>query len=322
MAADPVKPRRPSAFWPRALALSLLAAVAGLVWLESRSTLSTAIRERTPWLVWAAVKSGGSLDLHLLIYQPDRRSLDIVYFPPGPPAKGAKPLSSIEDPRERQRAASAWLLRQVPPLRNYKMGYLYLETAAMPRFEPPASLKVWIREHWSGLSAWGNLLALTRGNGRSRGAVVTFESDLPPFDLLVLALEASRLDPSRVRPAWLPEGPLRGHLITRLLAPPVPRPKQAPPIRTEVLNASGIKGVASNATKVLRSKGVDVVYYGNARPRTQSVVYDRLGRIENALAVAGSLGCPSAEAITRVEPRSLVEVTVLLAEDCVRRDVP
>jgi hypothetical protein len=140
------------------------------------------------------------------------------------------------------------------------------------------------------------------------------------FDLFLLALETSRLDPKNIRPAWLPEGELRAHLLTRLLAPPEGRPDPTRHIRVEVLNASGRKGFASTATKILRLGGVDVVYYGNADLRSQSVVYDRLGRVENALVVAERLGCPAAEAMTRVEPSSLVDVSVLLAADCADED--
>lgn len=310
----------PSPVWPRILSLALLAVIAGLVHLESRSTLSAAIRDRTPWLVWTAIRNAENIDLFLLIYQPARRSLDIVYIPPGPPAAGAKALSSIDDPHERAQYAQAWLLRQAPSLKGRdKPGYLYLDVRRMPDFEPPAAVKVWIREEWRGMTFWKNIVSLAR-SGDARGALRNFDSLLTPFDLFLLALETSRLDPGKIRPAWLPEGELRPHLLTRLLAPPGNRPSPTRQIRVEVLNASGIKGFASNATKVLRLKGVDVVYYGNAKPRSQSVVYDRLGRVENALIVAERLGCPAAEAMTRVEPRSLVDVTVLLAEDCAGQD--
>ena len=52
----------------------------------------------------------------------------------------------------------------------------------------------------------------------------------------------------------------------------------------------------------------------DAQDRT--LVIDRIGRFENAETVRRMLGCPAARALTRIDAKCLVDVTVILAEDC------
>ncbi|HEX6937834.1 MAG TPA: LytR C-terminal domain-containing protein [Longimicrobiales bacterium] len=86
-------------------------------------------------------------------------------------------------------------------------------------------------------------------------------------------------------------------------------------VRVEVLNAAGRSGLAREATRRLRDRGFDVVYFGNAEAfgRDSSIVLDRVGKPDVAEGVAAALG------IRRVasEPDSslLLEVTVLLGLD-------
>ncbi len=86
-------------------------------------------------------------------------------------------------------------------------------------------------------------------------------------------------------------------------------------VKVEVLNGSGVPGVAWDATRVLRGKGFDVVSFGNAGTYSpdSSVVKDRVGHAETANLVAEALG------LTRVlsEPDStlFVDVTVHLGPD-------
>ncbi|MEK7836735.1 MAG: LytR C-terminal domain-containing protein, partial [candidate division NC10 bacterium] len=99
-----------------------------------------------------------------------------------------------------------------------------------------------------------------------------------------------------------------------------PHPEIIPGARdlaVEVLNATQKIGIATQAKKVLRWKGADVVATGNAEaPQERTLIYDRLGRIENAEAVRRMLDCPSAETLTAVDSGRAVDVTVVLAEDC------
>lgn len=97
--------------------------------------------------------------------------------------------------------------------------------------------------------------------------------------------------------------------------PPVPHEIGEPRIRVEVLNAAGRAGLARDATRQLRDRGFDVVYYGNADPfgRDSSVVLARLGDLDAARAVAEALGIPSV--VDDPDATRLLDVTVLLGLD-------
>lgn len=96
---------------------------------------------------------------------------------------------------------------------------------------------------------------------------------------------------------------------------PTPIPEAMERIQVEVLNASGVSGIARDATGFLRDRGFDVVYYGNAGTYEQdpSVVIDRVGKPDAANLVAGALGISG----VRFEPDStlLVDITVLLGPE-------
>jgi hypothetical protein len=86
-------------------------------------------------------------------------------------------------------------------------------------------------------------------------------------------------------------------------------------IRVEVLNGSGVGGLAREATHRLRGEGFDVVFFGNA-PRFdfgRSVVLDRTGDLAAAGIVATALGIDSIA--SDVDPRLLLDVTVVLGRD-------
>lgn len=86
-------------------------------------------------------------------------------------------------------------------------------------------------------------------------------------------------------------------------------------VRVEVLNGAGIPGLARAATRELRDRDFDVVYFGNAGGalRESSVVLDRVGRPELAERVARALGIATMES----EPDSslYLEATVILGKD-------
>ncbi len=99
--------------------------------------------------------------------------------------------------------------------------------------------------------------------------------------------------------------------------PDLPAAK-APPgerVRVEVLNAAGIPGLARVATRTLRERGFDVVYFGNARgfsPET-TLVIDRVGREETAREVADALDVDRVR--SRPDSTLLLEVTVVVGRD-------
>ena len=86
-------------------------------------------------------------------------------------------------------------------------------------------------------------------------------------------------------------------------------------VKVEVLNASGLSGVALDATRLLRDLGFDVVYYGNAGTYSDdpSVVLDRVGDLAKAQAVGGALGIPLAR--TELDSTLLLDLTVRLGPD-------
>lgn len=86
-------------------------------------------------------------------------------------------------------------------------------------------------------------------------------------------------------------------------------------LRVEVLNGAGSEGLARRATRLLRDRGFDVVYFGNAAEfgRDSSVVLDRVGDPEAARRVASALGIDRVEA--EPNPDLLLEATVILGLD-------
>lgn len=116
-----------------------------------------------------------------------------------------------------------------------------------------------------------------------------------------------------------------GSAEPRSLADPPPAkttlPDPHPAARVEVLNASGIAGLARRATESLRAGGFDVVFYGNAGGSTtpdSSAVLDRSGDLESAREIGRLLGIQP----VRTEPDTtrLVDVTVIIGRDWPRDD--
>lgn len=263
----------------RILAALLLLAAGGLFYLESNSPAAQTLRQKQRWSAWVALGPR----LFFCAYSPARRTLDVTYVPGDAVRssagliKAALPLLDASQTEE----ASIFFLPQPPDF---------------PQGEPPAAFKTWAAENTSGLRFWKNIFSGLRGS-----------APMPRFDLCLLALELHGLRAGNIHPTWLSSEKPSG---------PAADPAGDRPITAEVFNASGQKGVASQATKILRSKGLDVVYFGNAAVQPQTMIYDRTGRIENAARAAEMLDCPAAQAVTQVDLKKLVDITVILALDC------
>jgi hypothetical protein len=93
--------------------------------------------------------------------------------------------------------------------------------------------------------------------------------------------------------------------------PFVPRER----VRVEVLNGSGVPGLARDVTRDLRAAGFDVVHYGNAARSDQdsTLVIDRIGNPSAAAAVAAALGVIRFE--TALDTTLYLEATVVLGRD-------
>jgi hypothetical protein len=98
-------------------------------------------------------------------------------------------------------------------------------------------------------------------------------------------------------------------------------PSQAYPVPSgddrvvvEVLNGTSRQGLARVGTRLLRTRGFDVVFFGNAETesaRTRVIV--RRGSGSGAGAVAGALGV--GELSTEIDTLRRVDLTVILGED-------
>jgi hypothetical protein len=85
-------------------------------------------------------------------------------------------------------------------------------------------------------------------------------------------------------------------------------------IKVEVLNASGLRGMARRATFALRDAGFDVVNFENADAnRDSTLVLSRSGHDDWARLVARALGGARVE--SRPDSSRYLDVTVLLGAD-------
>jgi hypothetical protein len=274
----------------RALAAALLSGALALAWAQSRSPLAQVLSTGRPVLGWLRL-DGQAPELFLTVYHPVQRTLDLVYLPGGPRAKGSP---SPE-------AAGAELAALVPAAAIGPGLPVWHEMLPVSSDEPPLDAadcmarlahepRFWLRASSASGVPW------------------------PRFDRLLLALELQRLRPQDLSPAWLPPEDQAGGLLSHLILGTDILPPER--ITVEVLNAAATPGVASRAKNILRLKGADVMSVGNVARQQRTVVYDRTGRFENAAAVARMLGCPAARALTQVDLKRLVDVSVVLAEDC------
>ena len=100
----------------------------------------------------------------------------------------------------------------------------------------------------------------------------------------------------------------------RPLAEVHPRPLVRGRVTVEVLNATGRQGIARTATRILRGRGLDVVFVGNADSLLDSTrVVARRGDPQRATYVAEVLGAGDAEVETDTFRR--VDVSVILGND-------
>jgi calcineurin-like phosphoesterase len=104
----------------------------------------------------------------------------------------------------------------------------------------------------------------------------------------------------------------REHVEGHAFAVPSPEDR----VLVEVLNASGRQGLAREATRLLRRRGLDVIYFGNAEGLSgleSTRVLARRGDPALARRVAQALGTGQ----VAEQPDSLrrVDVTVLLGKD-------
>ncbi|HSM03368.1 MAG TPA: LytR C-terminal domain-containing protein [Longimicrobiales bacterium] len=110
---------------------------------------------------------------------------------------------------------------------------------------------------------------------------------------------------------WLAAGP-EGSVEVR---PPTIPGGEAERVRVEVLNGSGLEGLARVTTGYLRDRGFDVVEVGNWETfeEDSTFVLARTADLEVAERVAAALG--GVRVLERPEPNLYVDVSVVLGKD-------
>ena len=148
-------------------------------------------------------------------------------------------------------------------------------------------------------------------------AVGLSRDDKAAADALFLTLELRRIPLESLQPALLPDDADAPDFLARTFAARrEPRNDEKATV-VEVLNGTDSQGLAAQASKVLRSKGVDVMSIGQApHPRSRTVVYDRTGDFVRAARVRAALGCATAIAATRIDTLRGVDASVELGADC------
>ncbi|HYR11024.1 MAG TPA: LytR C-terminal domain-containing protein [Longimicrobium sp.] len=158
---------------------------------------------------------------------------------------------------------------------------------------------------------------MSKSRGRSAGTSATGKrlQTIGLFvTLLVVAVLVGSLAAGLMRGREGAAATAGSHGVTETAGPgAAPRPVGR--VRVEVLNASGVPGLAAKGRTMLRDRGYDVVYVGNAsgfEPDT-SLVLDRVGRMELARSVADEMAIPRVYA--RPDSNVFVDVTVVLGKD-------
>jgi hypothetical protein len=272
------------------------------------------------WLSFSNAVPGAPPAAYLAIYQPKRRTLDLIYIPAETRTESNRTLASIHaaalrggaepDPAADRltEAAASYLAIRVPEYQVWPGLPIWRAAAPKGSDDPALDARDWLLRRSGGLF-WPGILRRTRSPG-------TAGPGWSWLDRILLAAELQRLRPENVRPAWLPPEESIGPVFGRYLSPEPPDPASEH-ITVEVLNASARPGIASRAKNLLRLKGADVMSVGNTdAPRSRTMIYDRTGRFDNAAEVRRILGCPLARTVTQVDLKRLVDVSVVLAEDC------
>lgn len=309
----------------RGLAVFLLLLVGLVAAVELHSPFSTRLRSDKPWPFWLSVREPGRAAapaVHLGVYDPLRRALVLIRIPETTKLQGkltaarayTDALRATDDPAAAARAVEDLAQAKVSslslePISWEGAGRLALDLEAGEDDEEPAAVAA--RE----LKARGRspraLWRLARG-----AASGLLAGDAAAADSLLLTLELRRTPLESLQPALLPDDPLAPVYLGRVFAPAAGPRTEERPIVAEALNGTDVQGLATQAAKILRSKGVDVVTLGQARPLERTYIFDRTGDFDRAARVRAALGCPSAIAATRIDPLRGVDVSVELGQDC------
>jgi LCP family protein required for cell wall assembly len=153
------------------------------------------------------------------------------------------------------------------------------------------------------------------------------KTNLSAWDILACLLEARHFQQKNLRLAQLPGNPavtyweIDRESTRGLLAKIFPQEGSAslpqnPQAKIEVWNASGHLHAAEKVAWILRKQGFDVMDYGNfATRQKKTLIKDMTGNLRAAQKIADTLAC--GEVVTRYDAKRLIDVSVILGEDCV-----
>ncbi|HCJ67440.1 MAG TPA: hypothetical protein DHV62_09015 [Elusimicrobia bacterium] len=168
-------------------------------------------------------------------------------------------------------------------------------------------------------------------------AVAKIQTNLSFWDLLNLSSEVKNFSPDNLRilylpgrpdsNLWIPDkgkiGPVTELLSVSRLEEIKPEEKISteetvlPTVTAEVWNATEQQGLALRMTRFLRRQGVDVIKWGNYGEKKQStLIIDRTGDLKKTEKVKSIF--PGNDLISNIEPERMVDVTIILGEDCLK----
>ncbi|KAF0127786.1 MAG: hypothetical protein FD189_1272 [Elusimicrobia bacterium] len=265
--------------WPARLTLAVFLAAAGwTALLHSRSPFASAVSSGRPFaFALADAEAPG-----VAVYRPSSRTLELFHLP----------RRAAGNRRSDASAAAA------------SIEVFYGEAGGEPALSgfyadlSPARLEALLR----GLASWRTsprALASAARDAKPR-------TNFGPYCAAALAFEALSLAPSRLvisqagallkdQPSWTGE---------------------AGGVTAQVLNASGRRGAADAVTRRLRSRGIDVIDYGNyvsVQPRTKIV--NCSGGVEGARRVRELLGLGGLEIYSKPEKNPVAGVRVIIGLD-------
>ncbi|MBM2814529.1 MAG: hypothetical protein HW421_1291 [Ignavibacteria bacterium] len=87
-------------------------------------------------------------------------------------------------------------------------------------------------------------------------------------------------------------------------------------IQVNVLNASGVQGLAARVRNFLRARGFDVVEIGNYPESSEnSIIIDKVGDVNSALKVAYALGIGDTLVTTKIDSALFLRTSIIIGKD-------
>jgi LCP family protein required for cell wall assembly len=175
------------------------------------------------------------------------------------------------------------------------------------------------------LSSWKNPYFLINLPKIVKLLITEVHTNLSTWDMLTAIMELMDLEIKDLRLAQLPGKPKRGYWIPDkqniigLLEKIFPSKNagifKGTRVRVEVWNAAGVNKLAEKVVWILRKHGYDVIDWGNFSVRQKkTLIKDLTGDLQASQKISDILGC--GEVITRYNEKRLIDISVILGEDC------